>query len=91
MSLAALCHVYVTMDVYLSIKVHGGVLAQELLHIVAERMDVPQEELALVAVTFPGGIYQSLHTTLMKISPQQPPLSILHLTLRLQFVCKLFK
>uniref|UniRef100_A0A3P8UX31 Rap guanine nucleotide exchange factor 5-like n=1 Tax=Cynoglossus semilaevis TaxID=244447 RepID=A0A3P8UX31_CYNSE len=50
-----LCHVYVTMDVYLSIKVHGGVLAQELLHIVAERMDVPQEELALVAVTFPGG------------------------------------
>ncbi|XP_008321582.2 rap guanine nucleotide exchange factor 5-like [Cynoglossus semilaevis] len=51
----ALCHVYVTMDVYLSIKVHGGVLAQELLHIVAERMDVPQEELALVAVTFPGG------------------------------------
>ncbi|XP_070822898.1 rap guanine nucleotide exchange factor 5-like [Chaetodon trifascialis] len=50
-----LCHVYITMDSYLSMRAHLGVVAQELLQAVAERMDVPQGELVLVAVTYPGG------------------------------------
>ncbi|XP_067457875.1 rap guanine nucleotide exchange factor 5-like isoform X1 [Thunnus thynnus] len=50
-----LCHVYITMDSYLSMRAHAGVVAQELLQAVAERMDVPQGELVLVAVTYPGG------------------------------------
>ncbi|XP_032374941.1 rap guanine nucleotide exchange factor 5b isoform X1 [Etheostoma spectabile] len=51
----ALCHVYITMDSYLSMRTHTGVVAQELLQAVAERMDVPLRELVLVAVTYPGG------------------------------------
>ncbi|XP_056901232.1 rap guanine nucleotide exchange factor 5-like [Takifugu flavidus] len=51
----ALCHVYITMDSFLSMRVHAGVTAQELLQAVAERMDVPQGDLLLVAVTYPGG------------------------------------
>ncbi|CAK6960503.1 rap guanine nucleotide exchange factor 5-like isoform X1 [Scomber scombrus] len=50
-----LCHVYITIDSYLGMRVHAGILAQELLQAVAERMDVPQGELVLVAVTYPGG------------------------------------
>ncbi|XP_041798348.1 rap guanine nucleotide exchange factor 5-like isoform X2 [Chelmon rostratus] len=50
-----LCHVYLSMDSYLSMRAHVGVAAQELLQAVAERMDVPQGELVLVAVTYPGG------------------------------------
>uniref|UniRef100_A0A1A8KPM6 Rap guanine nucleotide exchange factor (GEF) 5 n=2 Tax=Nothobranchius kuhntae TaxID=321403 RepID=A0A1A8KPM6_NOTKU len=50
-----LCRVYVTVDSYLSVKVSGGAAAQELLQAVAERTGVPQAELMLVAVTFPGG------------------------------------
>ncbi|XP_051263771.1 rap guanine nucleotide exchange factor 5-like isoform X1 [Dicentrarchus labrax] len=50
-----LCHVYITMDSYLSMRAHAGVVAQELLQAAAERMDVPQGELVLVAVTYPGG------------------------------------
>ncbi|XP_038125490.1 rap guanine nucleotide exchange factor 5-like isoform X1 [Cyprinodon tularosa] len=51
----ALCRVYVTMDSYLSAKVHYEVVAQELLQAVAERIDVPSSELILVAITYPGG------------------------------------
>ncbi|KAM3614248.1 uncharacterized protein V6R79_011653 [Siganus canaliculatus] len=51
----ALCRVYITMDSYLSMRAHSGTTAQELLRAVAERMDVPQGELVLVAVTYPGG------------------------------------
>lgn len=36
-------------------RAHVGIVAQELLQAVAERMDVPQGELVLVAVTYPGG------------------------------------
>lgn len=50
-----LCHVYITMDSYLSMRIHPGVTAQELLQMVAERMDVPLGELVLVTVTYPGG------------------------------------
>ncbi|XP_060906751.1 rap guanine nucleotide exchange factor 5-like [Labrus mixtus] len=44
-----LCHVYITMDSYLSMKAHEGVVTQELLQAAADRMDVPQGELVLVA------------------------------------------
>ncbi|XP_068180105.1 rap guanine nucleotide exchange factor 5-like isoform X2 [Antennarius striatus] len=50
-----LCHVYITMDSYLSMRAHAGVVAQDLLQAVADRMDVPRGELELVAVTYPGG------------------------------------
>lgn len=50
-----LCHVYITMNSYLSVRVPAGVVAQELLQVVAERMDVSLGELVLVAVTYPGG------------------------------------
>lgn len=45
------------MNSFLSVRVHAGVMAQELLQAVAERMDVPQQDLLLVAVTYPGGKY----------------------------------
>lgn len=57
MSFTALCHVYITMNSFLSVRVHAGVTAQELLQAVAERMDVPQGDLLLVAITYPGGKY----------------------------------
>ncbi|XP_075321442.1 rap guanine nucleotide exchange factor 5b isoform X2 [Odontesthes bonariensis] len=50
-----LCHIYVSMDSYLSMRVHSEVVVQELLQAVAERMDVPPGELVLVAITYPGG------------------------------------
>ncbi|KAK2844447.1 hypothetical protein Q5P01_011106 [Channa striata] len=50
-----LCRVYITIDSYLSVRTHAGIVAQELLQVVAEKMDVPQGELVLVAVTYPGG------------------------------------
>ncbi|XP_029308058.1 rap guanine nucleotide exchange factor 5-like [Cottoperca gobio] len=50
-----LCHVYITMDSFLSMRTQAGVVAQELLQAVAERMDVPLAELVLVAVTYNGG------------------------------------
>lgn len=59
LSVTVLCHVYITIDSYLSMRTHAAVVAQELLHAVAERMDVPQGELVLVAVTYPGGKYQT--------------------------------
>ncbi len=59
LSVTVLCHVYITMDSYLSMRTHAGVVAQELLQVAAERMDVPQGELVLVAVTYPGGKHLS--------------------------------
>uniref|UniRef100_A0A3P8SXE6 Rap guanine nucleotide exchange factor 5 n=1 Tax=Amphiprion percula TaxID=161767 RepID=A0A3P8SXE6_AMPPE len=53
--LPVLCQVYITMDSYLSMRVHAGVVAQELVQAAAEQMDVPHGELVLVAVTYPGG------------------------------------
>ncbi|XP_045568725.1 rap guanine nucleotide exchange factor 5 isoform X1 [Salmo salar] len=49
-----LCHVYVSMDSYLSVRSLASVVAQGLLQEVAERLDVPLEELVLLAVTYPG-------------------------------------
>ncbi|XP_028281741.1 rap guanine nucleotide exchange factor 5-like isoform X2 [Parambassis ranga] len=50
-----MCHVYITMDSYISMRTHAEVVAQQLLQTVAERMDVLHGELVLVAVTYPGG------------------------------------
>lgn len=47
------------MDSYLRVRAHAEVEAQELLQAVAERMDIPQGELVLVAVTYPGGKYKT--------------------------------
>ncbi|XP_061632560.1 rap guanine nucleotide exchange factor 5-like isoform X1 [Phyllopteryx taeniolatus] len=71
------CHVYITMDSYLSMRAHPGVVAQELLQAVAERMDVSQGELVLVAVTYPGGrLLLQPHDTLF--SPLLRPVGRLH-------------
>ncbi|CAL1611331.1 unnamed protein product [Knipowitschia caucasica] len=50
-----LCHVYISLDSYLSVRASGDVVARELLQAVAERMDVPVGDLLLVAIAFPGG------------------------------------
>ncbi|XP_049587221.1 rap guanine nucleotide exchange factor 5 [Syngnathus scovelli] len=71
------CHVYITMDSYLSMRAHPGAVAQDLLQIVAERMGVSQNELALVAVTYPGGrLLLQPHDTLF--SPSLQPVGRLH-------------
>ncbi|XP_068592488.1 rap guanine nucleotide exchange factor 5-like isoform X1 [Cebidichthys violaceus] len=50
-----LCHVYITMDSFLSMRANAGIVAQELLQAVAERMEVPLGKLVLVAVTYNEG------------------------------------
>ncbi|XP_034409594.1 rap guanine nucleotide exchange factor 5-like isoform X2 [Cyclopterus lumpus] len=50
-----LCHVYITMDSFLSMRARTGIVAQELLQALAERMEVPLGKLVLVAVTYNGG------------------------------------
>lgn len=49
------CHVYVTMDSYLSVRTQVTVAAQDLIHTVAERFEYPEEDMVLVAATYPGG------------------------------------
>ncbi|KAM9806332.1 rap guanine nucleotide exchange factor 5-like [Syngnathus typhle] len=71
------CHVYITMDSYLSMRAHPGAVAQDLLQIVAERMGLSQNELALVAVTYTGGrLLLQPHDTLF--SPSLQPVGRLH-------------
>ncbi|MBN3298043.1 RPGF5 factor, partial [Amia calva] len=48
------CHVYITRDSYLSVKTRVSVSAQELLRAVADKIECTEEEMVLVAVTFPG-------------------------------------
>ncbi|XP_051991391.1 rap guanine nucleotide exchange factor 5-like isoform X2 [Xyrauchen texanus] len=48
------CHVYVSGDSYLSMRVKPAVIAQELLHIVAQRMDRSEDDMMLVAQTYRG-------------------------------------
>ncbi|KAK9513655.1 hypothetical protein VZT92_027171 [Zoarces viviparus] len=50
-----LCHVYITMESFLSMRANAGIVAQELLQAVAERMEVPLGKLVLVAVTYNEG------------------------------------
>ncbi|KAJ8004762.1 hypothetical protein DPEC_G00139650, partial [Dallia pectoralis] len=49
-----LCHVYVSLDSYLSVRSPANVVAQGLLQQVAERLDVSMQELVLLAVTYSG-------------------------------------
>uniref|UniRef100_A0A3B4ACR7 Uncharacterized protein n=1 Tax=Periophthalmus magnuspinnatus TaxID=409849 RepID=A0A3B4ACR7_9GOBI len=73
-----LCHVYISMDSYLSIRASGGIVAQELLQAVAERMDVPLGDLVLVAITYPGGKYNTLHQDKLIYSELLRPIGRLH-------------
>lgn len=52
---SVLCHVYVTMDSYVSVRTHSEVMAQELLAAVAERLECAEEDMVLVAVTYSRG------------------------------------
>ncbi|XP_058233911.1 rap guanine nucleotide exchange factor 5 [Hemibagrus wyckioides] len=49
-----MCHVYVSSDSYLSVRVRTTVVAQELLHVAAQRMEKPIEDMVLVAQTYSG-------------------------------------
>uniref|UniRef100_A0A8C6G491 Rap guanine nucleotide exchange factor 5 n=1 Tax=Moschus moschiferus TaxID=68415 RepID=A0A8C6G491_MOSMO len=48
------CHVYVTEHSYVSVKATVSSTAQEILRVVAEKIQHAEEDLALVAVTFSG-------------------------------------
>ncbi|XP_036992178.2 rap guanine nucleotide exchange factor 5 [Artibeus jamaicensis] len=48
------CHVYVTEHSYVSVKAKVSSTAQEILKVVAEKIQHAEEDLALVAVTFSG-------------------------------------
>ncbi|KFW78039.1 Rap guanine nucleotide exchange factor 5, partial [Manacus vitellinus] len=48
------CRVYITEHSYVSVKAQVCTSAQEILKIVAEKIQYPEEELALVTVTFSG-------------------------------------
>ncbi|KAF6086709.1 Rap guanine nucleotide exchange factor 5 [Phyllostomus discolor] len=48
------CHVYVTEHSYVSVKARVSSTAQEILKVVAEKIQHAEEDLALVAVTFSG-------------------------------------
>uniref|UniRef100_A0A8C2FL82 Rap guanine nucleotide exchange factor 5 n=1 Tax=Cyprinus carpio TaxID=7962 RepID=A0A8C2FL82_CYPCA len=49
-----LCRVYVTIDSYVSVRTHSEVSVQELLSTVAERLDCAEDDMVLMAVTYPG-------------------------------------
>ncbi|KAM5204079.1 rap guanine nucleotide exchange factor 5 isoform 2-T2 [Hipposideros larvatus] len=49
-----LCHVYITEHSYVSVKAKVSSTAQEILRVVAEKIQHTEEDLALVAVTFSG-------------------------------------
>ncbi|XP_055128448.1 rap guanine nucleotide exchange factor 5 isoform X2 [Symphalangus syndactylus] len=48
------CHVYVTEHSYVSVKAKVSSIAQEILKVVAEKIQYAEEDLALVAITFSG-------------------------------------
>ncbi|KAI7799234.1 putative rap guanine nucleotide exchange factor 5, partial [Triplophysa rosa] len=49
-----MCRVYVSSDSYLSMRVKPAVVAQDLLHIVAQRMDRCEDDMMLVVQTYSG-------------------------------------
>ena len=49
------CHVYITEHSYVSVKATVSRTAQEILRVVAEKIQHAEEDLALVAVAFSGG------------------------------------
>lgn len=52
---AVFCHVYITEHSYISVKAKVSSTAQEILKVVAEKLQRAEEDLALVAITFSGG------------------------------------
>uniref|UniRef100_A0A8C6HFM2 Rap guanine nucleotide exchange factor 5 n=1 Tax=Mus spicilegus TaxID=10103 RepID=A0A8C6HFM2_MUSSI len=48
------CHVYITEHSYISVKAKVSSTAQEILKVVAEKLQRAEEDLALVAITFSG-------------------------------------
>uniref|UniRef100_A0A8C5WH99 Rap guanine nucleotide exchange factor 5 n=1 Tax=Leptobrachium leishanense TaxID=445787 RepID=A0A8C5WH99_9ANUR len=61
------CRVYITDHSYVSIRTKVSSSVQDLLKIVAERIQYPEEDLALVTVTF-SGEKRELHPTEMALS-----------------------
>lgn len=55
LSRVVFCHVYITEHSYVSVKAKVSSTAQEILKVVAEKIQHAEEDLALVAVTFSGG------------------------------------
>uniref|UniRef100_A0A8C1Z0D9 Rap guanine nucleotide exchange factor (GEF) 5a n=1 Tax=Cyprinus carpio TaxID=7962 RepID=A0A8C1Z0D9_CYPCA len=49
-----MCRVYVSCDSYLSVRVKPAIVAQELLHIVSQRMERSEDDMMLVAQTYSG-------------------------------------
>ncbi|XP_059411573.1 rap guanine nucleotide exchange factor 5 isoform X2 [Carassius carassius] len=49
-----MCRVYVSCDSYLSVRVKPTVVAQELLHIVSQRMERSEDDMVLLAQTYSG-------------------------------------
>ncbi|KAI1242777.1 hypothetical protein IHE44_0000326 [Lamprotornis superbus] len=54
MEVQIFCRVYITEHSYVSVKAQVSTSAQEILKIVAEKIQYPEEELALVTVSFSG-------------------------------------
>ncbi|XP_045420310.1 rap guanine nucleotide exchange factor 5 isoform X1 [Lemur catta] len=52
------CHVYVMEHSYVSVKAKVSSTAQEILKVVAEKIQHAEEDLALVAITFSGGKHE---------------------------------
>ncbi|XP_027624626.1 rap guanine nucleotide exchange factor 5 isoform X3 [Tupaia chinensis] len=52
------CHVYITEHSYVSVKAKVSSTTQEILKVVAEKIQYAEEDLALVAVTFSGGKHE---------------------------------
>ncbi|XP_042637534.1 rap guanine nucleotide exchange factor 5 [Orycteropus afer afer] len=61
------CHVYITEHSYVSVKAKVSTTAQEILKIVAEKIQHAEEDLALVAATFSGEKHE-LHPNDLAIS-----------------------
>lgn len=60
---SVMCRVYVSCDSYLSMRVKPAVVAQELLHIVAQRMDRSEDDMMLMVQTYSGGSYTHMTQT----------------------------
>lgn len=55
LSFSVFCRIYITEHSYVSVKTKVSASAQEILKIVAEKIQHVEEDLALVVVTFSGG------------------------------------
>lgn len=65
------CRVYITEHSYVSVKTKVSTSAQEIVKIVAEKLQHSQEDLALVAVSFSGG---KLFSTISVLRFPPPPI-----------------